>query len=280
MTRRTDTVAVLGAATALLVAGSFVSSRGPAPVGEDDVAPSRPPATVRASTAGQDVTAPRPAADDQGAALVATLRERARDADRRTGDVRAPVTDVVETESRTTPEGFHLAPGTGPVVGSDGPVVTWTAEVDPATGRAVDAVLPVLAAALDDPARGWTARGERRLQRIDDPATADVRVVLATPAVVDRFCAVQGLDTAGIFSCWDGRRAMLNLGRWDEGAPGFDDVGTYRTYLVNHEVGHGLGHDHVDCPAAGQSAPIMLQQTRSTRDCRPNGWPYPDGAAG
>ena len=68
---------------------------------------------------------------------------------------------------------------------------------------------------------------------------------------------------------------MLNVRRWDHGAADFSDLGTYRTYLVNHEVGHGLGRGHVGCPASGAPAPVMMQQTKSTGACVPNGWPYP-----
>lgn len=177
--------------------------------------------------------------------------------------------------SRTSREGFTVAGGSGPVVGDGGPVRTYTVEVEPATGRRLDEVLPVVVVALQDPDHGWAAGGQQRLQRVDEPDDADIRVVLATPGTVDGSCRRVGKNTAGIYSCWDGARAMLNLYRWDRGASDFDDLGVYRRYLVNHEVGHGLGRAHVGCPVPGAPAPIMMQQTKTVGDCVPNGWPHP-----
>ena len=97
------------------------------------------------------------------------------------------------------------------------------------------------------------------------------------PARVDRLCGQVGLHPAGIYSSWTGRYAVLNPMRWFSGVSHFPDLEVYRTYLVNHELGHGLGYGHVSCPGAGRPAPVMVQQTMSHRmgGCRPNGWPYP-----
>jgi hypothetical protein len=42
------------------------------------------------------------------------------------------------------------------------------------------------------------------------------------------------------------------------------DVGSYRPYMINHEVGHALGFDHQPCPADGALALVLMQQTFGT----------------
>lgn len=179
--------------------------------------------------------------------------------------------------STASPEGYRVAGGSSAVVGTGGPLRTFTVEVQPATGLDLEEVTREATDILLDP-RGWTARGERRLQRIADPAQADIRVVVATPATVDANCRAVGLDTGGRLSCWDGRRANLNLDRWMTGvAPFHTDLAVYRQYLVSHEVGHGLGYRHVSCPGTGQVAPVMMQQSKGLSGCTANGWPHPTG---
>ena len=102
---------------------------------------------------------------------------------------------------------------------------------------------------------------------------ARFRVALASPATTDRLCAP--LDTRGIYSCHQDGRAVLNYMRWRSGAPSYrGELKRYRTYLVNHEVGHALGHSaHRACPAAGMRAPVMMQQTKGVAPCESNPWP-------
>ncbi len=125
---------------------------------------------------------------------------------------------------------------------------------------------------LADP-RGWGGTGRVSFRRVPSPP-ADFDVVLARPASVDRLCAP--LSTDGVFSCGLEGRAVLNLMRWRHGARGFGgEIDAYRRYLVNHEVGHALGHAHASCARAGAPAPVMMQQTIRVGACRPNGWPLP-----
>lgn len=122
-------------------------------------------------------------------------------------------------------------------------------------------------------ARGWTGGGRISLQRVDDPALADFRVTLALPAMVDRLCLP--LHTAGTVSCANRGRSVINWVRWRDGAsvPWGQDLAGYRTYVISHEVGHSLGHDHRRCHGAGRLAPVMRQQTFGRSPCRPNPWP-------
>lgn len=149
------------------------------------------------------------------------------------------------------------------------PVRVQVEEGLPVDGEAfADFVLRVL-----NDERGWGHDGSVVFSRTDGPS--DLSVVLASPALTDELC--RPLRTVGEYSCGRGGRAVLNAERWSEGAEPFLDGGgnitEYRQYLVNHEVGHLLGHPHEACPAPGGTAPIMLQQTMRLEGCLPNSWP-------
>jgi hypothetical protein len=172
-------------------------------------------------------------------------------------------------------EGFVFVAGDGPVAG-DGTLRTYRLEVEPDTGVDPHTFTAMAERILRDE-RGWTGTGDWALRRVGR-RTADIRVVLATPPTVDRLCAQAGLDTHGEVSCWNGRFAAINIDRWNTGADGFPGpLHLYRKYVLNHEVGHGLGYQHVACPRRGARAPVMQQQTYATKPCRANGWPVLDG---
>jgi hypothetical protein len=121
--------------------------------------------------------------------------------------------------------------------------------------------------------RGWGHDGSVVFSRTDGPS--DISVVLASPDLTDELC--RPLRTVGEYSCGRNARAVLNVERWSDGAAPFLDGGgnitEYREYLVNHEVGHLLGHPHTGCAVPGEPAPIMLQQTMRLEGCLPNAWP-------
>jgi hypothetical protein len=142
----------------------------------------------------------------------------------------------------------------------------------------IEAGLPFDAAAvarivhrdLTDP-RGW-----QRIERVafarTDGSDYDVRIIVATPDTTDALC--YPLDTVGQLSCRNGGRVVLNALRWAVGIPGYAGrLADYHAYMVNHEVGHALGHKHAYCTVPGGPAPVMMQQTKGLGRCRPNPWP-------
>ncbi|MFC7598211.1 DUF3152 domain-containing protein [Terrabacter sp. GCM10028922] len=157
-----------------------------------------------------------------------------------------------------------------------GRVVRYTVELEGGLDvRAADLATSV-GSVLTDP-RGWQAKDGVRFVNVS-PADAaagapiDLHITLASPTTTDRLCAP--LQTRGQVSCHNGGRIALNLRRWVLGAAAYGtDVDGYRTYLVNHEVGHGIGHAHAYCGGAGRPAPVMMQQTYGLKGC--TAWPWP-----
>jgi hypothetical protein len=125
--------------------------------------------------------------------------------------------------------------------------------------------------------RSWGRGGTMSFQQVAG-GPADFTIALASPALTDLYCLESGNDTEGQVSCFARRRntVMINALRWADGAPAYGgNLTGYRTYLINHEVGHRLGHHHVTCPGPGRLAPIMVQQTKGVGACKPNPWPHP-----
>ncbi len=124
--------------------------------------------------------------------------------------------------------------------------------------------------------RGWEPKDRLRFSFASAAdvgrGAVDITIRLASPDTTDQLCAP--LTTNGYTSCFANRRAVLNSSRWLDGVPFYrGHLDLYRTYMVNHEVGHGLGHGHEHCPAPGARAPTMQQQTLRLEGCVIN--PYP-----
>lgn len=159
------------------------------------------------------------------------------------------------------------------VAGLDGAAVprgrAYTVEVErelvAALGLSAKKVAGTVDTVLGDP-RGWSAQGFD-LYRVSEGE--DFRILLATPGTTDELCAP--LQTRGRVSCRNGDLVVLNARRWTEGIPDYaGDRAGYRRYLVNHEVGHYLGHQHEYCPGRGLPAPVMMQQTYGLKGCTRN----------
>lgn len=198
---------------------------------------------------------------------------------------------------------FDVLPGNGKRLGSGGELFTYTVEIE----RGIDmrpfggaeSFASLVDTTLADP-RGWAATGQVSVQRVDgSQGEPDIRMTLATPETVHLadYC---GYSIRYETSCWrrSEGRVMINLARWVRGAVAFGgDMGTYRSYAINHEIGHAFGNGHVGCGKSGELAPVMMQQSFGVandyvarlndqvgnadpvqadgKTCRYNAWPNP-----
>ncbi len=170
--------------------------------------------------------------------------------------------------------GFDKAPGTGQI---------YRYRVDVEQGLGLDGALfaEAVQKTLND-RRSWAHGGARTFERISS-GKPDFVITLASPGTTGTWCAKSGLDTTeDNVSCDSAatERVMINAYRWAQGSKTYGDrIHAYRQMLINHEVGHRLGHGHVTCQKDGELAPVMQQQTKFLDHdgihCRPNPWPYP-----
>ncbi|KFI53108.1 DUF3152 domain-containing protein [Bifidobacterium biavatii] len=125
-------------------------------------------------------------------------------------------------------------------------------------------------------AKGWPRAGAT-FERLDgdDCANADMTLILSEAQYMSGFSA--GCSDA--YSCRVDNQVIINLDRWNGGAEDWLKSGgtlaRYREMVVNHEVGHRLGHydNETACAGSGQPAPLMLQQSMHLDGCTPNEWP-------
>lgn len=199
---------------------------------------------------------------------------------------------------------WRILPGTTPQIGQGtAKVFRYTVEVengiDPTAFGGDDAFARMVDQTLANP-KSWTHNPQFAFIRVDaiEQGNPDFRISLSSPMTVREGCGYEfPLET----SCYnpsygpDGQpRVFINEARWVRGAVPFEgDVGSYRQYVINHEVGHAIGYlAHEACDKQGGLAPVMMQQTFSTADndaakfdpdwvkpdgktCRFNPWPYP-----
>lgn len=202
----------------------------------------------------------------------------------------SPTGDGVPTHGNGT---FAAAGGGTGVVGGGTTLVKYRVEVEQGISWGSNTVWTAdsFAATVDriiaEP-RGWTTSAQSPVtdaaehmtdaswsfQRVSD-SSYGVRILLATPDTTDKLCGQYGMDTEGVYSCRFGHTEVINLRRWLRGAPGFPiSLDGYHTMVIDHEMGHFLGFDHMKCPGAGKPAPVMQEQTMDLAGCTINPYPF------
>jgi hypothetical protein len=187
-----------------------------------------------------------------------------------------PTTRPATTTTRATPQ-WTYAPSGGPAAGTG---TAWRYRIAVETGVAVSIgdLTAVVNSTLDDP-RSWIAGGIQ-FQQVGPGDSAQFTVWLASPSTAYSMCLAAGVDirVGGVpyTSCRAGNNVVLNSSRYLNAVPNYP-LAPYRQYMVNHEVGHRLGHGHELCPGAGKPAPVMEQQTLGLQGCVAYSWPYLGG---
>lgn len=198
-----------------------------------------------------------------------------------------------------TGKGTYKIVGTAGAQAGEGKEKTYTYVVEVEEGVDAtaygggDAFARMVDATLANP-KGWAKDGKFKFVHVKADQNPDFRFQLTSIDTTHATCGHDlGMETSCFYS--DGGRVVINESRWVRGAAPFEgDLGAYRQYLLNHELGHGLGFAaHESCKDSGALAPIMMQQTLSLSNdelssidpqevykkdgkvCRPNPWPYP-----
>ena len=132
---------------------------------------------------------------------------------------------------------------------------------------------------LNDP-RGWPRAGvifqeNEGADPNTDPNACSMTLTLAAADQMTSFST----ECSDEYSCRVGNDVVINVDRWNNATEGWLNAGgtveRYRTMVINHEVGHRLGHldNELTCPAVNQPAPLMQQQSMDLLGCVPNEWP-------
>lgn len=234
--------------------------------GDEDAqsAGTRSPTAVAADDS--DVAGP----SDAGGATAETPTPEAEGAPEAEGD--GPADDAAMVRTGTVGDGTwtFASPSPTPAEVEGATVRTYAVRVEDGLEVGADDASAEIARVLADP-RGWQQLEGVAFHQVATSEEAEFTISLGSPPTVDALCLPA--KTGGSWSCRIGPDVALNSDRWLHATPTYDDLAEYRAYMINHEVGHFLGHSHALCGGAGQPAPVMLQQSMDLEGCTPNAWP-------
>lgn len=140
---------------------------------------------------------------------------------------------------------------------------------DPRCNFRIDPIIQKVENVLQDK-RGWKKHDYhfKFIQEIDKEV--DFLIYFTLESYIESKCHFTGLSCADL----NDNIIYINENRWRRGSTASKlNLDDYRTYVINHEVGHILGRGHAKCENKGKLAPVMLQQTLGINGCKPNPWP-------
>ena len=183
-----------------------------------------------------------------------------------------PADDAEMVRSGTVGEGTwaFASPSPSPAMAEGMAVRTYAVRVEDGIGVSAEEASTEIARILADP-RGWQELESVSFHQVATSEEAEFMISLGSPPTVDELCLPA--KTGGTWSCRIGPDVALNSDRWLHATPSYDDLAEYRAYMINHEVGHFLGHGHARCGGVELPAPVMLQQSMDLEGCLPNAWP-------
>lgn len=252
-------LALLSALTGYLLHGSGQSAAGAAAY--SSTRPTGPVATPAATTSASGATSTSPPASGSGPSGSAPSTATG------TKPVTVPATGAGKFVPVTVPQTTTVRTGR---------LVTYSLRVEGGMHADTAAIARAFGSALLD-RRGWQGVDHVRFVQVTPRQVANgtrprITVLVASPVQVAKLCAP--LPTHGDTSCETSAHVVLNYKLWMRGVPYFKGLlDQYREYMVNHEVGHALGHGHQYCSRKGAYAPVMQQQTLGLHGCQP--WPWP-----
>ncbi|MEU8889713.1 DUF3152 domain-containing protein [Streptomyces sp. NPDC048442] len=267
--RRARTVTGVSAATVTAVLAVVVAGHDSGAGAKDSAAPSVGDRRLAdGASRDEDRVAPQGSEGEQAPAAPPTYEQRM-------------ARKLTMAADQSGPNTFDTVPGTDKAPGK-GKKYHYRVDVEKNIGLDGKFFAEAIQKTLNDK-RSWAGNGEMTFERIStgDP---DFVVTLATPVTTNTWCLKSELETLSKNVSCDSaatERVMINAYRWAGGSPtfGLKLLLPYRQMLINHEVGHRLGHGHQGCVKNGALAPVMMQQTKTLesgdRKCRPNPWVHP-----
>lgn len=185
------------------------------------------------------------------------------------------VLDEVETPEIADPQWLvelrqpQAATSPAPTTG-DSRVVTYTVSTKGQTESSFEEFAAQANQTLNHD-RGWSQLG-LEFQRVQQGGSFNL--ILSQASQVPSFSS----GCSAEWSCRVGVSVIINDDRWSGATTAWNQAGgglrDYRHMVINHEVGHWLGHGHpTGCTPDGSLAPVMLQQSIDLKGCQFNPWP-------